>query len=117
MSTVWCQVGAIGCRPCHDESDHRSGRCCRGRKYRPAEPFGEPVPQSHWARLRQGININNWFCQPWNIQIHRKGGGFNAEILRASIAEHDRKLIRGAGFDLIRLPVVPVFRMDLQTEE
>ena len=33
-------------------------------RYRPEEPFGSPVSDKRFARLKTGININNWFGQP-----------------------------------------------------
>ena len=81
-------------------------------KYRPAEEFGPAVTDARYNRLRHGININNWFCQPWNVQVHGKKGGFNAEHFRSYITERDIKMIADAGFDHIRLAIDPVFLMD-----
>ena len=39
-------------------------------KYRPAEAYGPPVSDDRYNRLTHGININNWFCQPWNIRVN-----------------------------------------------
>lgn len=84
-------------------------------RYRPAEAFGPAVTDERYNRLLRGININNWFCQPWNIRVNGQKGGFNAETFRAYITEHDIRLIADAGFDHIRLPVDPTFIMDKET--
>lgn len=89
-------------------------------KYRPAEDYGPAVTDARYDRIRNGININNWFCQPWNAKANGQKGGFNAEFFRAYITEHDIQMIADAGFDHIRLPIDPGFLMgpkgELQTE-
>jgi len=84
-------------------------------KYRPEEPFGEPVSDERWARFEHGININNWFCQPWNVRVKGEKGGFNAEHFASYITADDMKLIKSMGFDHVRLPIDPVFLMDTKT--
>ncbi|MEX0774395.1 MAG: cellulase family glycosylhydrolase [Phycisphaeraceae bacterium] len=84
-------------------------------RLRPDKPFGEPVSEARYNRMGRGININNWFCQPWNVVIDGRKGGFNAEHFRKYITRRDLDMVRGAGFDHIRLPIDPVFLMDLKT--
>ncbi len=84
-------------------------------KYRPVEPFGEPVSDARYNRISRGININNWFCQPWNVKINGKKGGFNAEHYASYITDDDMKLIKSMGFDHVRLPIDPLFLMDNAT--
>lgn len=85
------------------------------RQFRPAEEFGPAVSDSRRARLRRGININNWFCQPWNIKVGGTKGGFDERTLTGFITMHDLGMIRNAGFDHIRLATDPVFLMDTET--
>ncbi len=84
-------------------------------QYRPAEAYGPAVSAARYGRLQQGVNINNWFCQPWNVKAHGKKGGFNAEFFRAYITNHDLKRIADAGFDHIRMATDPTFLMDKST--
>ena len=84
-------------------------------KYRPAEEYGPAVTDARYAKLARGVNINNWFCQPWNISVNGQKGGFNAETFRGYITEHDLKLIKAAGFTHVRLPTDPLFLMDRKT--
>lgn len=81
----------------------------RRAEFRPAEPYGPEVSDSRFNRIQNGININGWFCQPWNQKVGGRKGGFNAEFFQAYITDEDIKLIRDMGFDHIRLPVDPVF--------
>lgn len=76
-------------------------------KYRPSEPYGPEVTDARYGRVMRGININGWFCQPWNQKIDGKKGGFNPEFLRGFITEQDADMIRAMGYDHIRLPVDP----------
>jgi endoglucanase len=78
-------------------------------KYRPAAAYGPEVTDSRFNRIRHGININGWFCQPWNQSVGGKKGGFNAEFFQSYITADDIAMIKGMGFDHIRLPVDPVF--------
>ncbi len=78
-------------------------------KFRPAEPYGPDVSDSRYNRIRHGINTNGWFCQPWNQKVGGQKGGFNAEFFRGYITADDIAMIKGMGFDHIRLPVDPVF--------
>ena len=76
-------------------------------KYRPAEPYGPEVSDERYSRIKNGVNINGWFCQPWNQTVNGQKGGFNVEFFSTYITEEDIKIIRGMGFDHIRLPVDP----------
>lgn len=84
-------------------------------KYRPAQPYGPEVSDERYNRIRSGVNINGWFCQPWNSTINGKKGGFNAEFFRAYITQEDIDIIKSMGFDHIRLPVDPLGFMDVNT--
>lgn len=81
-------------------------------KYRPVEAYGPAVSDEKFARIMHGININGWFCQPWNQVIAGKKGGFNAEHFQAYITPDDATMIKQMGFDHIRLPVDPLFLID-----
>ncbi len=48
-------------------------------KFRPQEEFGEPVSDARFAKLAKGININNWFGQPYNAGMNGKKGAFTKE--------------------------------------
>lgn len=78
-------------------------------KYRPAEPYGSAVSDERYGRILRGINLNGWFCQPWNQRIDGKKGGFNKEFLQGFITEQDADMIRSMGYDHVRLPVDPTF--------
>ncbi len=77
--------------------------------YRPAEPYGPEVSDERFGRIQHGVNINGWFCQPWNQKVNGKKGGFNAEFFRSYITAEDLSMIKQMGFDHIRLPVDPDF--------
>ncbi|NJO82675.1 MAG: glycoside hydrolase family 5 protein [Blastochloris sp.] len=81
-------------------------------KYRPAEAYGPAVSDEKFARIMRGININGWFCQPWNQSVAGKKGGFNAEFFQAYVTADDIAMIKQMGFDHIRLPVDPLFLID-----
>jgi hypothetical protein len=76
-------------------------------RFRPAEPFGAPVSTQRLARLARGININGWFCQPYNEKVRGQKGSFSAEHFRSLIVEDDLARIRKAGFTHVRLPTDP----------
>lgn len=84
-------------------------RAAERAKYRPAEPYGPAVSDARYGRILRGINLNGWFCQPWNQKIGGRKGGFNAEFLRGFVTEQDADMIRAMGYDHVRLPVDPTF--------
>jgi len=86
-------------------------------KYRPAEPFGPAVTDARFSRLQRGININNWFNQPYNAKALGKKGSFDGWYFDAYATDHDIKLIKQAGFDHIRLCIDPIFLMNNETGE
>ncbi len=77
--------------------------------YRPPEPFGPEVSDTRYGRLSFGININGWFCQPWNQKIGGVKGGFNEDFLRAYITDADLSNICKMGYNHVRLPIDPIF--------
>ncbi len=93
-------------------ADYRSAQRAQ---YRPAEPYGEPVPQARIDRLARGVNINNWFGQPYNGNIRGTRGGFRPDHLEGFITDEDLSAIRAAGFLHIRLPLEPAYLMDGST--
>ncbi|MBI1337319.1 MAG: cellulase family glycosylhydrolase [Phycisphaera sp.] len=86
-------------------------------QYRPEAEFGPAVSDARYNRLLRGVNINNWFCQPWNAKVNGQKGGFNPEFFKAYITEHDVQMIADAGFDHVRLVTDPLFLMDRDTGE
>ncbi len=84
-------------------------------QYRPKEPYGPQVSDARFGRIMRGININGWFCQPWNQSVKGKKGGFNAEFFQSYITDDDIKMIMAMGFDHIRLPVDPQFLINNET--
>jgi endoglucanase len=60
---------------------------------------GRPgVPASRLARLRRGINLSHWFAQ---------SGDYSEKHLREHTTRRDVEIIRGLGFDHVRLTVEP----------
>ncbi len=85
-------------------------------QYRPTEPYGPPVSQARLDRLQRGININNWFGQPYNARYgDGVRGTFSDEHITAFITDHDLTSLRDAGFDHVRLALEPVYLMDVET--
>ena len=80
-------------------------------QYRPAEPYGPAVSDERYGRFMHGININGWFCQPWNQKVNGKKGGFESEFFASYITADDIAMIKQMGFDHIRLPIDPTFLM------
>lgn len=84
-------------------------------KFRPAKEYGEPVTESRLKRLSRGLNINGWFCQPYNVKGDGYRGGFNADHLRAYISDEELKRMARTGFRHIRLAVDPEAFVDKET--
>lgn len=86
-------------------------------KYRPAEPFGEPVSEERFSKLARGININNWFGQPYNAKIAGQKGDFSPRHFQGYIIQDDIDKLKQAGFTHVRLPVEPAPFMNNDTGE
>ncbi|MCL1909965.1 MAG: glycoside hydrolase family 5 protein [Kiritimatiellaeota bacterium] len=84
-------------------------------RFRPAKEYGAPPPASRLEKMKSGININNWFCQPWNWYIDGTRGNFNAEWYDMFMPDADLKKLAASGVRHIRLPIEPEAFMDLQT--
>lgn len=90
-------------------------RAAERAKHRPAGPYGPAVSAARYGRIMRGININGWFCQPWNQKIDGKKGGFNEEFLQGFITGEDIGMIAAMGYDHVRLPVDPILLMDVES--
>jgi endoglucanase len=86
-------------------------------KHRQMAPYGEKPSAERVARLSRGVNINNWFGQPYNGKIGGRKGSFTPEWMSAFITQEDVKLLKDAGFNNIRLPIEVAEFMDLKTGE
>ena len=84
-------------------------------RFRPAEEYGGPVPAPRLAKMSRGVNINNWFCQPWNEALDGQKGGFNAEWYDRFVTDADLQQLAASGALHIRLPVDPEPFMDMGT--
>ncbi len=84
-------------------------------RYRPEAAYGLPVPLQRRKNFTRGVNINNWFCQPYNIRLNGKKGNFSAEWIRSYVNDKDLLDLSRTGIDHIRLPVDPSFLMDRDT--
>jgi hypothetical protein len=76
-------------------------------QWRPKDAYGTPVSDARFARLARGVNINNWFGQPYNGKVNGRKGDFSAEHFRGFITDADAKRLRAAGITNVRLPVEP----------
>ncbi len=111
------QAGRLDVAELRAEAVTRADVAAERAKYRPGEPYGPEVADARFARLQRGININGWFCQPWNQRIDGRKGEFAPWFLRAYITDDDLEMIRGMGFAHVRLPVDPIAWMDTETGE
>lgn len=84
-------------------------------QYRPAQPYGEPVSEARVARLARGVNLNNWFGQPYSVKVRGRKGSFEAAHFRGFIVEDDLVKLKAAGLTHVRLPVEPEIFMDATT--
>ncbi len=84
-------------------------------RFRPAQEYGDPVPASRIAKMARGVNINNWFCQPYNETMDGTKGGFNAAWYDDFIPDADLQKLAASGARHIRLPVDPEPFMDMAT--
>jgi aryl-phospho-beta-D-glucosidase BglC (GH1 family) len=76
-------------------------------QFRPQQEFGEAVSDKRFAALARGVNINNWFCQPYNATLSGTKGTFSAEFFKDFVSDEELRSLRRAGFTHIRLPVEP----------
>lgn len=84
---------------------------------RQMQPYGQKPSDARFARLIKGVNVNNWFGQPYNMKVAGKKGGYNAEWFDTFITDADLKQLKAAGFTNIRLPIEVAQFMDTQTGE
>ena len=76
-------------------------------RFRPAEPYGDPVPEAVLHALSRGTSINNWFDQPYNARMDGKKGTFDAEWFDRFVTDAELKALADAGFRCIRHPMEP----------
>ncbi len=84
-------------------------------RYRPAKPYGRSVPETRIEKLSRGLNINGWFCQPYNVKGDGHRGGFSAEHFRSFISDDELKRMATVGFRHLRLPIDPEAFVDKDT--
>jgi len=82
---------------------------------RPIAAARHGVSASRLARLGRGVNINNWFSQPYHARVRGKKGTFDHAHFRGYVTGRDASMLRAAGFTYVRLPVDPQVLMDVQT--
>ncbi len=86
-------------------------------QHRQMAPYGEKPSAARVARLSRGVNVNNWFGQPYNGRANGAKGSFTPEWMSSFITSQDVKLLKDAGFNNIRLPIEVAEFMDLSTGE
>ena len=119
---MFVRVAAYGCK---------SGRICVSKlsveavtaaavaahrlRFRPAQEYGEPVPEARFNKLYRGVSINNWFSQPYNEKINGEKGGFNAKWFDEFVPDSDLKNLAESGVRHIRIALDPEPFMDMET--